>query len=62
MAIAMAVQRSEWVYVYDEKNRQLFSKTGTLSGYTSNTVSVKWQGYIYTYDEKGRQIGITSAR
>ncbi|WP_163499114.1 hypothetical protein [Helicobacter suis] len=57
MAISTAVQKGTWVYVYDEKNHQLFSKTGELTGFTSNSVSIKRTGWIYIYDEKGHQTG-----
>jgi len=65
MAIGNAVQRSSFVYVYDDKGRQI----GTISagsgprdglqGYTSSTVNVRRGSYIYTYDERGRQISST---
>jgi phage pi2 protein 07 len=68
MAVGNAVQRGGWVYIYDEKGRQLASvsagsgKDDGLKGYTSSTVNVRRGGWIYTYDEKGRQISSTSAR
>lgn len=69
MAIGNAVQRGAWVYVYDEKGRQITSigagnvKTDDgLKGYTSTTVSVKRGAWIYTYNEKGRQLSSTPAR
>lgn len=68
MAIGNAVQRGSFVYVYDEKNRQLFSQpAGTgpndgLKGYTGATVNIRRGGFIYTYNEKGRQTGSTPAR
>ena len=55
--ITTAVQRGSYVYVYGEKNRQLFSKQGGLTGFTGSAVSVKRGNYVYVYDEKGRQIG-----
>lgn len=54
--ISVAVQRGSYVYVYNEKNSQIFSKSGELAGFTSNTVSIKRSNYIYTFDEKGMQI------
>jgi len=54
--ITTAVQRGSYVYVYGDKNRQLYSKLGELAGFTGSAVSVK-RGYVYVYDEKGRQIG-----
>ena len=68
MAIGNAVEKGSLVYVYDEKGRQLFSKSkGTqpndgLKGYTSSTVNIRHGSLIYTYDEKGRQLSSTSAR
>ena len=68
MAIGNAVEKGTLVYVYDEKGRQLFSKSkggmpgDGLKGYTSSTVNIRHGSLIYTYDEKGRQISSTSAR
>ncbi len=68
MAIGNAVEKGFLVYVYDEKGRQLFSKTkgsqpgDGLKGYTSSTVNIRNGFLIYTYDERGRQISSTSAR
>lgn len=68
MAIGNVVQRGSFVYIYDEKGRQiglLSAGSGPkdrLMGYTSSTVNIQRGSFIYTYDEKGRQISITSAR
>jgi hypothetical protein len=62
MAITTAVQKGNLVYVYGEKNRQLFTKSGQLTGYTGGSVSVKQGNMIYTYDEKGRQVSVNSSR
>jgi hypothetical protein len=68
MAIATAVERGAFVYVYDEKGRQILTiSTGNkpadgLTGYTSSTVSVRRGGFIYTYNEKGGQISTHTAR
>jgi hypothetical protein len=68
MAIGNAVQKGSWVYIYDEKGRQLATVSAGsgpqdgLMGYTSSTVNVRKGSWIYTYDEKGRQISTTSAR
>ena len=68
MAIASAVQRGHYVYVYDEKGRQLASLTAGsgpedgLKGYTGSSVSVRRGSYIYTFDEKGRQLMTKPAR
>lgn len=56
MAISVAVQKGKTVYVYNERNSQLYSKSGELVGYTGSTVNVKRGSFIHTYDEKGRQI------
>ena len=68
MAIGNAVQRGSFVYVYDEKGRQLCTVSAGsgpddgLKGYTSSTVNVRRGAFIYTYDEKGRQKSTTSAK
>jgi hypothetical protein len=68
MAIGNAVQRGSFVYVYDEKGRQLRALSAGsmpgdgLKGYTSSTVNIRRGSFIYTYDEKGRQIATTAAR
>ena len=68
MAIASAVQRGHYVYVYNEKGRQLASLTAGsgpedgLKGYTGSSVSVRRGSYIYTFDEKGRQLMTKPAR
>jgi hypothetical protein len=62
MAIGNAVEKGPFVCVYDERGRQLFTKTkGTrpgdgLKGYTGTTVDIRYGSVIYTYDEKGREI------
>jgi hypothetical protein len=68
MAIGNAVQRGSFIYIYDEKGRQIASvgagsgpKDG-LTGYTSSTVNVRRGSFIYSYDERGRQISSTPAR
>ena len=68
MAIGNAVQRGAFVYIYDEKGRQIGSVPGGsgpndgLKGYTSSTVNVRRGNFIYTHNEKGRQIASTPAR
>jgi hypothetical protein len=67
MAIATAIKRGAFVYVYDEKNRHiLMLSAGSkpedgLTGYTSSTVSVRRGGFINTYNEKGGQISTHAA-
>lgn len=68
MPIGNAVQKGSFVYVYDEKGRQLCTISAGggpndgLTGYTSTTVNIRRGGFIFTYNEKGRQISSTSAR
>lgn len=64
MAIGSAVQWGSFVYVYDEKGRQLATVPAGegMQGYTGSTVSVRRGAFVYTYDERGRQISTTSAR
>jgi hypothetical protein len=68
MPIATAIQRGSAVYVYDEKNRNLFSKSiGTkpqdgVVGYTANSVSVRVGNLVTTYDATGRQISSHNVR
>ncbi len=60
--IGTAVQRGNYVYVYDEKNRQICAQSGTLHGYTSTSFSVRRGNYVYTYDEKNHQISAHSCK
>ncbi|MCF0217018.1 MAG: hypothetical protein HUK21_11170 [Fibrobacteraceae bacterium] len=60
--ISTAVQRGNFVYVYNEKNSPIKTISGELHGFTSTTVSVKRGSFIYVYDEKGSQIATHSAR
>lgn len=60
MAIAVAVQKGNMVYVYDEKNHTLWSKSGELYGYTSSVVTIKKGNMLYMYDEKNRSCGSRS--
>ncbi|MCP1913391.1 hypothetical protein J2R96_005871 [Bradyrhizobium elkanii] len=68
MPIGNVVQRGNFVYIYDEKGRQIGSvsagsgKDDGLKGYTSTTVNIRRGSFIYTHDEKGRQISSTPAR
>ena len=52
MAIGMAQQQGNMVYVYDENNYHLWSRTGEMLGYTSNTVTIKQGNMLYMYNEK----------
>lgn len=60
MAIGMAQQQGNMVYVYDENNHYLWSRTGELHGYTSNTVTIKQGNMLYMYNEKNIQTGSRS--
>lgn len=54
--IQTAVQRGDLVFVYNEKNQQIFSKPGNLQGYTSTSVSIKRNNLIFVYNDKGHEI------
>lgn len=58
MAIAMALQRGNMVYVYNERNVQLWCRSGELYGYTGSTVTIKQNHMLYMYDEKNIQRGM----
>jgi hypothetical protein len=64
MAIANAVERSGFVYVYDEKGYQLCMLPAGegLTGYTFSTVNIKRSDFIYSYNEKGQQISFVPSR
>ncbi len=53
----MAQQKGNIVYVYDENNRELWSRIGELHGYTSNTVTIKQGDVLYMYNEKNQETG-----
>lgn len=54
--IEVAIQRGPAVYIYGGGNRLLFTKNGTLAGYTSSTVTVKQGCTLFTYNDKGIMI------
>ena len=54
--ISSAVQRGNYVYVYNENNSQIASQPGELYGYTSTTFSVKRGPYVYTYNDRNSQV------
>lgn len=62
MAIEVAIQKGNFVHVYGNGNRELFSKLinpsdgDALMGFTSTTVSIKQGIFIRVYDETGREI------
>lgn len=56
MAISLARQQGSIVIVYNERNCQIFTKAGTLYGYTGGSVTVKVGNILITYNDKGNQI------
>lgn len=60
--IATAVQQGSIIRVYNEKNSCIFTRSGILVGYTSNTVSVKEGSIIRVYNDKNSCIQTHSAR
>ena len=64
MAIGNVVERSGYVYVYDEAGRQRaaipinYSEPDSgLKGYTGSTVNVQRGSYIYSFDARGNKVG-----
>mgnify|MGYP006956780179 FL=1 len=63
MPIASVIQRGPVIYVYNEKNQALFTKTvgneptDGVKGYTSSSVNIQKGRVIYTYNEKGATTG-----
>lgn len=51
--IGMAEQNGSVVYVYDTNGMLLWSKSGTLHGYTSTTVTIKQESIMYVFGEQG---------
>ena len=62
-AIASAVQRGNWVYVYNAKGAQLcvVCAGDGMTGYTGSSVSIKRGNFVYIFDAKGRQTSVISA-
>jgi hypothetical protein len=62
MAIGSAVQRGAYVYVRDERGRELCQlqagkgPNDGLLGYTGTTISIRRGNNVYVYSEKGRNI------
>ena len=52
--ISVAVQKGNFVYVYNERNTQIAVKQGTLVGFTSSTYSIKVNNFVYTFDSSNR--------
>ena len=67
MAIGNAMERNSYVYIYDEKGRQIAripcgTQSGNgLKGYTSTTANVQRGRYMYTYDERGTKLAVRPA-
>lgn len=67
MAIGNVIEKGSYIYIYDEKGKQLYVKPKTsgakdgLLGYTASTVNIRKGSYIYTYDEKGKQLSAKGA-
>jgi hypothetical protein len=53
MAIATAIETAGVVNVYDETGGHIFSKTGSLHGFTNSSVSILQKAIIHVYDDKG---------
>lgn len=51
--IAFALEKMGKVYVYSNKNVVMFTRPGTLIGYTNTTVTLKHEGATLTYNDKG---------
>ena len=51
--IAVAKQNGNSVDVYDTEGHYLFSRTGELCGFTSQTVAIKDNQSISVYDANG---------
>lgn len=61
MSIGNAIQKGQFVVIYDDKGHEiasvyLGSSGDSLKGYTSSTVNVKKGPFIITYNEKGQEI------
>ena len=68
MAIATAVQRGAYVYLYDENNRAIASLPAGngpcdgLKGYTPSRVNIQRGAFVYSYDGQGKPAGTFPAR
>jgi hypothetical protein len=66
--IANAVERSAFVYVYDERGRMIFTippgsgPDDGLKGYTQSRLNVRRGAFISSCDEKDRQAGTVPAK
>jgi hypothetical protein len=68
MAISLAVQRGNTVFVYGEQGQMLSTIMGGTEpqdgvlGYTSSTVTVRRGNTLFIYNEKGNLLSTTYAR
>ena len=68
MAIGSASEKGSFVYLYDEKGRQigcLGLSGGRLAGFSSTSVGIEKGSFLYIYDDKGRHkttIGLSGGR
>lgn len=67
MAIANAVQRGPFIYIYNEQGQQTAAvpvgsePNDGLCGYTAACVNVRNGPFIQSLDENGSQINVTHA-
>jgi len=59
--ISTAIQKGSAVYVYNEKNINIFVQPGILQGFTSSSVTIKRGTCIYVYNERGINTMVRSA-
>ena len=64
MAITSAEQRGNVVFVYGERGKVLYTRPGTLLGYTGSSVTIANSTGVYaqTYNEKGSVMYTRSIR
>ena len=64
MAITSAEQRGNVVFVYGERGKVLYTRPGTLLGYTGSSVTIanSTGNYSQTYNEKGSVMYTRSIR
>jgi len=51
--ISSAIQKGSTVYVYGQTGNLLFTRNGTLMGFTSTSVSIKMGSTVYVISDKG---------
>jgi hypothetical protein len=68
MAIGNAFEKGALIVVYDEKNRQMYTRSKGLQpgdgliSFTNTTVNIRQGPLLVTYNEKGQQISSRSIR